>query len=133
MRNFLDQEIKKCEKNGFVATILNRRRYIPEINSQNNSLRQFAQRQAINAPVQGSAADLMKLAMIRIQDEMEKLQLHSRMLITVHDELVFDLVKKEQDLMANLIRQKMEHTIELSVPIKVSVKVGKNWLEMEEI
>jgi len=132
VKEFMDQEIKKAEENGFVLTILNRRRYLPEIKSSNMAIRQFAQRQAINTPVQGSAADLIKLAMIRVQEEIEKKNLKSRMIITVHDELVFDVVPDEKDSMLRLIRDHMENTLKLSVPIKVTMKVGKNWLETKE-
>ena len=129
----MDHEIKKCQEKGYVVTLLNRRRYIPEINTQNMSMRQFAERQAINTPVQGSAADLLKLAMINIQKELEKQKRRSQMIITVHDELVFDVPRGEQAEMIKLIRHEMEHPLKLSVPIKVSVKVGDNWLQMKEI
>lgn len=132
VRKFMDDEIKKCEQRGYVLTLLHRRRYIPEINSENMAMRQFAQRQAINTPVQGSAADLMKLAMINIQQEMESRHLISKMISTVHDELVFEVPKNEQGAMTDLIRRRMEDAVRLTVPIKVSVKIGKNWLEMEE-
>lgn len=133
VKEFMDNTIKECEANGFVHTMLNRRRYIPEINSKNMSVRQFAQRQAINTPVQGSAADLMKLAMINIQNEIEKRKLGSKMIITVHDELVFDALKKEKDEMLELISSLMETPLKLSVPVTVTVKVGVNWLEMTEV
>lgn len=133
VKDFMDRCIKECEEKGYVVTLLNRRRYIPEINSSNNSLKQFAQRQAINTPVQGSAADLMKLAMIRIQDEMDRQRLTSKMLITVHDELVFEVSLDEEERMVELIRKKMESALELTVPVKVSLKKGHNWLEMKEI
>ncbi|MBF0523064.1 MAG: DNA polymerase I [Candidatus Omnitrophica bacterium] len=129
---FMDKMIKDCEKNGFVTTLLNRRRYIPEINSPNNSIRQFAQRQAINTPVQGSAADLIKLAMVNVQQELERDHLKSRMLITVHDELVFDVDPQEKGKVIKLVRNFMETPLKLSVPIKVTVKTGDNWLEMKE-
>ncbi|MBU4334763.1 MAG: DNA polymerase I, partial [Candidatus Omnitrophica bacterium] len=117
VKEFMDDTIKECEEHGFVHTLLNRRRYIPEIKSKNMSVRQFAQRQAINTPVQGSAADLMKLAMINIQNELEKRKLESKMLITVHDELVFDVVKKEKDEVIELVRRLMETPLKLSVPV----------------
>jgi DNA polymerase-1 len=107
---FMDRQIEHCQKNGYVLTLLNRRRYIPDINSKNNSVRQFAERQAINTPVQGSAADMMKLAMINVHNEIEKLKLRSRMLITVHDELVFDLLPDEQETMLPLVKNVMEKT-----------------------
>ncbi len=133
VKEFMDQAIKYCEANGYVLTILNRRRYIPEIHSENLGMRQFAQRQAMNTPVQGSAADLIKLAMINIQNEIKKNKLESRMLITVHDELVFEVPLKEKDVMIDLVRQQMEHPIKLSVPIKTSIKLGPNWLNLKEI
>lgn len=130
---FMDSEINKCRKLGYVTTLLNRRRYIPEINSSNMAIRQFAERQAINTPVQGSAADLIKLAMINVAAELEKQKLASRMIITVHDELVFDVVPAEERMMTTLIREDMEHPMPLTVPIQVSLKKGKNWLEMEKL
>lgn len=133
VKKFMDDQITTCQDRGYVLTFLNRRRYLPEILSPNMAVRQFAERQAINTPVQGSAADLIKLAMINIQKEIEKRNLKSRMIITVHDELVFDCVPKEKDELVELIRDRMEHSWKLSVPIKVSVKVGKNWLEVEEV
>ncbi len=133
VKAFMDGEIKKAQELGYVTTILNRRRYIPEINSKNIGLRQFAERQAINTPVQGSAADLMKLAMVYIQDELQKKKLKSKMLITVHDELVFNVPSDEKNVMAALVREKMENVLKLAVPITVSIKVGRNWLEMDKV
>lgn len=133
VKRFMEGEIKKAEKNGFVLTLLNRRRYLPEIKSENMAVRQLAQRQAINTPVQGSAADLIKLAMINIQEELEKESLASRMIITVHDELVFDVAEKEKTVITSLIREHMENPLSLAVPIKVSIKAGKNWMEMQGI
>jgi len=141
VKDFMDNSIRQCQEKGFVTTLLNRRRYIPEINSPNESMRQFAQRQAINTPVQGSAADLMKLAMIDIHRELKKRKLESQILITVHDELVLDVPIKEKQEIVALLRERMEHPfvlpeatqMELSVPIKVSVKTGANWLETKEV
>lgn len=133
VKAFMDGEIKKAQESGYVTTVFNRRRYIPEINSKNIGLRQFAERQAINTPVQGSAADLMKLAMINIQDEIRKKNLRSRMIITVHDELVFNVPQDEKNVMAALVREKMENVRKFSVPITVSIKAGSNWLKMEKI
>ncbi len=140
VKDFMDNSIHQCEEKGFVTTLLNRRRYIPGINSPNESIKQFSQRQAINTPVQGSAADLMKLAMIDIHREIKQRKLTSQILITVHDELVLDVPNKEKEEIVALLRERMEHPfvslpatqMELSVPIKVSVKTGANWLEMKE-
>ena len=96
-------------------------------------MKQFAQRQAINTPVQGSAADLIKLAMINIQREIKEQKLKTKMISTVHDELIFESPPKEKTTVVDLIRDKMMHAVTLIVPIEVNVKVGKNWLEMEEV
>jgi DNA polymerase-1 len=133
VKTFMDAEIFKCRQQGFVTTILNRRRYIPEINSSNMGVRQFAERQAINTPVQGSAADLIKLAMIQVSAQLEKEKFASRMIISVHDELVFDAVLAEVPQLIDCVRQKMEHTLPLRVPVVVSIKKGKNWLATEKI
>jgi len=133
VREFMDACVSRCEKDGYVMTLLKRRRYIPEIKSPNPAIRQFAQRQAMNTPVQGSAADLIKLAMIRIQKELEERGMAASMLITVHDELVFDVPQKELNETATLIRTQMESAMKLSVPLSVVVKKGKNWLETEDM
>ncbi len=133
VKKFMDESIQTAEAQGYVVTLLNRRRYLPEINSANVNLRQFAHRQAINTPVQGSAADMIKLAMINLDRAMVAKKFQSKMLITVHDELVFDVKPSEQSALINVVRQEMENAMTLQVPIKVSVKVGANWLEMKEI
>lgn len=129
VRGLCDAQIKKARKESFVTTILGRRRYLPQINSANNTLRLFAERQAINAPVQGSAADLIKLAMINIHRELDKKKLQSRLTLQVHDELVFDCPDAEINQMQELVRQTMENVLQLSVPVKVTITVGKNWLD----
>ncbi|MBF0483721.1 MAG: DNA polymerase I [Candidatus Omnitrophica bacterium] len=131
VKEYMDKTIKECEEKGYVLTLLNRRRYIPEIHNDNNSMRQFAQRQAINTPVQGSAADLIKMAMVQIYQELNARGLESKMIITVHDELVFDVVKSEKEEVEKLVKKLMENPLKLSVPIVVTVKSGKNWAEME--
>jgi DNA polymerase-1 len=133
VRTFMDAAIQEAQDHGYVLTLLNRRRYLPEIKSANMAARQFAQRQAINTPVQGSAADMMKLAMIHIEREMRKRRLTSKMIITVHDELVFNVPIAERGLMMALVRDCMEHALELRVPIKVSMKTGPNWLDMKPV
>ena len=133
VKKFMDSEIVKCRQQGYVTTLLNRRRYIPEINSSNMGIRQFAERQAINTPVQGSAADLIKLAMIQISQDLANKNFFSRMIITVHDELVFDALSSEEKKLIILVRERMEHTMPLDVPIVVGIKKGPNWLETEKI
>jgi len=133
VRKFLDETIKNCQQQGFVSTLLGRRREILQINNNNLALRQFAERQATNAPVQGSAADLIKIAMINVQREIERRHLSAKMIISVHDELVFDVKRDEVDELVDLLRDKMEHSIELSVPLSVSIKIGPNWGDMEDL
>ncbi|MFH1778532.1 MAG: DNA polymerase I [Candidatus Omnitrophota bacterium] len=129
VKAYIEDTINEARERGYATTILNRRRYIPEINSQNNSIRQFAERTAINTPIQGSAADLIKVAMIKIHRAIKEKRLKSKMIIQVHDELVFEVPKDEVDIMKKLVKTKMEEVAKLKVLIKVQVKVGKNWLE----
>ncbi len=133
VKEYIQEQIKNTEKDGFVTTILGRRRYIPEINNKNQAIRQFAQRQAVNTSIQGSASDLIKLAMIKIHNDIKQSKLKSRMLIQVHDELVFDVPQAELVDFSGLVKDRMENVLPLDVPIKVSMKKGRNWLEAEEI
>jgi len=133
VRQFLDGEIQKARDLGYVTTLFGRRRYLPDINNRNMGLRQFAERQAINAPMQGTAADIIKIAMVKVNHRLAKEKLTSTMIMTVHDELVFDVPKEEIKTMVTLVRQEMEGAMDLSVPMKTSVKTGPNWLEMEKV
>ncbi len=133
VKEYIQEQIKKAQKNGFVTTILGRRRYIPQINNKNQALRQFAERQAVNTPIQGSASDLIKLAMIEIHNQIQTKNLAAKMVLQIHDELVFDLPKQELEELAQMVKDRMENGLKLDVPIKVQIKSGKNWLEMEEI
>ena len=133
VKEYIQAQIKKAEKDGFVTTILGRRRYIPEIKNKNLNIRQFAQRQAVNTPIQGSASDLIKLAMIDIHNQINIRNLNSRMILQIHDELVFDMPLKEQDRLIDLVKNRMENVLKLDVPIRVDIKKGRNWLEMEEV
>jgi len=133
VRQFLDGEIQKARNLGYVSTLFGRRRYLPDINNRNMGLRQFAERQAVNAPMQGTAADIIKIAMVKVSRRMAQEKLTSTMIMTVHDELVFDVPQEEIKTMVSLVRQEMEAAMDLSVPIKTSVKIGSNWLEMEKV
>jgi DNA polymerase-1 len=132
VRDYVQEQINHAKKEGFVSTILGRRRYIPEINNKNQGIRQLAQRQAINTPIQGSASDLIKSAMVGIYEQIKINALKARMIIQIHDELVFDVPKEEMEEFIKLARDKMENVLKLDVPIKVDIKKGNNWLEMEE-
>ncbi len=129
IKQYMDNSIENARKKGYVETMLGRRRYLPDINSRNYAVRGFAERNAINAPIQGSAADMIKVAMIHIHDEMKKEKLHSKMILQVHDELVFDVHPEELDALKHLVSNKMKHALKLDVPVEVNMGVGKNWLE----
>jgi len=133
VKEFINGQIEFARANGYVSTIMGRRRYLPYINSRNVGIRQFSERQAVNAAIQGSAADLIKLAMINIQDELDKKNMQSKMAIQVHDELVFDFPKEEKTLLVKIAKSRMKEAIKLDVPIAVSLKIGVNWAEMKEI
>ena len=129
VNEYIQAQIEFAQDKDYVLTMLKRRRYIPEINSQNQNVRMFAERTAINTPIQGSAADLIKIAMIHIDGEMKKKKLKSKMILQVHDELVFDVVKSELKVVTDLVKKHMEEVVELKVPIKVNISHGKNWMK----
>jgi DNA polymerase-1 len=121
--------IAAATRNGYVTTMRGRIRYMPQIQSSNRQLREFAERTSINTPIQGSAADLIKMAMININRALSEKSLASRMILQVHDELVFEVPEDELDVLLKMVKDKMENAIELTVPIKVEIGVGNNWLE----
>jgi len=129
IKNYMNDTINFAREHGFVETILGRRRYLRDIHSKNFTVRGFAERNAINAPIQGSAADMIKVAMINIYRTMLQQVKHSRMLLQVHDELVFDVHKDEVETMKALVKTQMENAVSLNVPVVAEVGVGKNWLE----
>ena len=129
LKSYMSNQIDFARTNGYVETIMGRRRYLQNINSQNNMIRSGAERNAINAPIQGSAADIIKIAMIRIHNEFKKQSLKSKMLLQVHDELVFDVFCKEKELVQGIVKNTMESAVKLDVPLKVDLDFGKNWLE----
>jgi DNA polymerase-1 len=128
---YIEGAVEKARKDGFVSTLLGRRRYIPEINSSNRQVREFAERVALNTPIQGTAADLIKIVMIEIAQQLREKRTKSKMILQVHDELVFDVHRSELDYMKKMVKEKMEKSLELKVPIRVDIGVGKNWLELE--
>ncbi|MDD5137500.1 MAG: DNA polymerase I [Candidatus Omnitrophica bacterium] len=132
VKAYLDGQVDFVRKNGYVMTLLGRRRYIPGIHNPNAALRQFAERQAVNAPIQGSAADLIKLAMVDLHKHLREGGFQSRLILQVHDELVLEVTRQEKEDAAGQVRRSMEHILDLKVPLDVSIKSGKNWLEMEE-
>jgi DNA polymerase-1 len=130
IKNYMTDTIKFAQEHGYIETMLKRRRYLRDINSKNHTVRSQAERNAINSPIQGSAADMIKMAMIHVHEEMMKRKLKSKMLLQVHDELVFDVFKSEEKELRDLVEDKMKHAIpDLPVPIEVGMGVGENWLE----
>ncbi|WP_294222668.1 DNA polymerase I [uncultured Chryseobacterium sp.] len=129
LKAYMADQVKKAREIGYVETILGRKRHLKDISSGNFVVRAHAERNAVNAPIQGSAADVVKMAMIKIQKEFEKEKLQTRMLLQVHDELVFESPVEEVELAINIIKMEMENAIETQVPLLVEVGVGDNWLE----
>jgi len=131
IQKYMDQQINKARENGFVETLMGRKRWLRDINSSNFTVRGFAERNAINSPIQGSAADMIKLAMIDIHNEMKKKKWASKMILQVHDELVFDVLEEEVSELKNLILNGMTNAMILpnDVPVVAEIGVGKNWLE----
>jgi len=131
IKQYLESTKKQARENGYVQTLLGRRRAIPEINSSNRQVREAAERMAINMPVQGTSADIIKVAMINLYREMGKRRLKSKMLLQVHDELIFEVPEEEREEMRQLVPEIMSTALEISVPLKVDIKTGNNWGEME--
>ena len=129
VRIYMDECIAKAKEQGYVETILGRRRYLRNINAGNFTMRGYDERNAINAPIQGSAADLIKVAMINIHDWMKKEKLASRMLMQVHDELVFEVHHSEITRVQEKVKELMVNAIKLDVPMEVGIGRGNNWLE----
>ena len=129
VKDYMDLSIEKAREKGFVQTIMGRKRILNDINSRNAVVRGYAERNAINAPIQGSAADIIKLAMIHVQNAFQEQGFKSKMLLQVHDELVFDIHLSELEILKPLITEKMEKAVKLSVPLDVEAGIGSNWLE----
>ncbi len=125
---YMDEQILLARQRGYVETIMGRRRYLKDISSENAAVRGFAERNAINAPIQGSAADIIKVAMVRIQKRFDAENIASRMNLQVHDELNFDLLKSETDVVKRIVKEEMEHAVNLVVPLEVEMEAAENWL-----
>ena len=129
IQEYIDKQVDFAKQYGYVETMLGRRRYLRDINSGNSVVRNFAERNAINAPIQGSSADMIKIAMTNIYNEMKARDMKSKMILQVHDELVFDVHKEELDILSELVKDKMTNALPLNVPIEVNLNTGTNWLE----
>jgi DNA polymerase-1 len=129
IKSYMEEVVVTAKEKGYVETLLGRRRNLKDINSANAIVRSHAERNAINAPIQGTAADVIKIAMINVQKEMEEKGLKSRMLLQVHDELVFDVEKSEVEVMKQLVKKNMEGAVKIAVPLDVEMNTGHNWLQ----
>lgn len=129
LKNYISSQINFARENGYVETILGRKRYLKDINSRNPIVRGASERNAVNAPVQGSAADIIKLAMIKIQNRIENNNFKSKMLVQVHDELVFEIHNDEMKEMKEIIQNEMENAYDITIPLKVDMGTGLNWFE----
>ena len=123
----MDNIIKQAKELGYVTTLLKRRRYLPDINSKNYMRRNFAQRMAMNTPIQGSAADIIKLAMLKVEKSLRDNNLQARLLLQVHDELVLEVPNEELEQVAKIVKADMEGIIDLLVKLEVGINVGENW------
>jgi DNA polymerase-1 len=133
VRRYMSEIVESGRSAGFVQTLCGRKRWLPDLNNRNFNLRSFAERTALNTPIQGTAADIIKLAMLRVDKMLRERGMKSQMLLQVHDELIFDVPKDELEQMAALVREGMEGAFALKVPLVVDVKVGENWYDMEKI
>ena len=129
MYEYLERTRKFARDNGYVTTLKGRRRYLPQINNNNNAVRSEAERMAINMPIQGTAADMIKIAMIEIHKVFKEKKLKSQMLLQVHDELVFEVYKPEIEEVKKIVLREMKNAIKLDVPVEVEIGTGKNWYE----
>ena len=129
LKSYIGKQVDFARDHGYVQTVLGRRRYLKDINSRNAVVRGAAERNAVNAPIQGSAADIIKIAMINIHKKLQEGNYKTKMLLQVHDELVFDVYKPELDAIKTLVKTEMESAYKLSVPLDVDLDIGDNWLE----
>jgi len=129
IKKFMEDISEQAKKDGYVKTLYNRRRYIPEIQSNNYVVRQFGHRIAMNTPIQGSAADIIKIAMINVYKELKKKNLKSRLILQVHDELLIEAKEEEKEMVEKILKNEMENVIKLKVPLKADLSFGYNWYE----
>ncbi|NLY51187.1 MAG: DNA polymerase I, partial [Firmicutes bacterium] len=133
VRDYMKRVVEQARLTGYVTTLLGRRRYLPDITSRNWARRSFAERTAMNTPIQGSAADIIKVAMLKVAAALKRESLTARMLLQVHDELVFETPREELKKLTSLVKQEMEQAMQLTVPLSVDIKVGPNWYEVKKV
>jgi DNA polymerase-1 len=131
IKNYIDGALERAHAQGFVTTLLGRRRYLPDLHSRNHAQRAAAERMAVNAPLQGSAADLIKVAMVRVANAIEDAKLDARMILQVHDELIFDVAPETAGHVREVVKSAMEGAMKLDVPLVVDFKMGPTWADVE--
>ncbi|MEG1931319.1 MAG: DNA polymerase, partial [Anaerovorax sp.] len=131
VKEFMDDSVAACKGDGYVRTIMGRKRTIQEIHASNYNVRQLGERLAMNTPIQGSAADIIKLAMIRVYEQLKAQKLKSKLVLQVHDELIIETYVDELEVVKKLLKENMEHAIELNVKLTADVNVGENWYELK--
>lgn len=131
IKEYISKVIDEAKSKGYVLTMLNRRRYIPEVNASNKIVKALGERLAMNAPIQGTAADIIKLAMVNVYNKLESLNLKSKLILQVHDELIINVVEGEMEVVKKLLKEEMENTIKLSVPLEVDVNIGEDWYNLK--
>ncbi|MGI1779766.1 DNA polymerase, partial [Streptococcus uberis] len=129
IKDYMDSIVREAKDKGYVETLFKRRRELPDINSRNFNVRSFAERTAINSPIQGSAADILKIAMINLDKALEEGRFKTKMLLQVHDEIVLEVPKDELEKVKQLVKETMEHAVDLSVPLRADENSGKSWYE----
>ena len=132
VKKYMQETVEQAKKEGYVTTIFHRRRYLPDLQSSNHNIRSFAERTAINTPIQGSAADIIKLAMLRVNIELQEKKLEAKLLLQVHDELLLEVPELELEIVSQLVKEAMEGAVSLSVPLDVDMQVGKNWCDLKK-
>ena len=131
MKEYLDDVVANAKENGYVKTIMGRKRVIDELNNPNYIIKQSGERMALNTPVQGSSADIIKMAMIELHKKMKELKLESKMILQIHDELLFDVKKEEEDLLFKIVKETMENIYKLEVPLEVEISTGSDWYQVK--
>ena len=129
IKGYLESVKEEAKEKGYVLTVLNRRRFIPEINSSNKIVKALGERLAMNAPIQGSAADIIKLAMVNVYNKIKEKGLNSRIILQVHDELILNVPKEEIDVIKDLLKTEMENVLDLSIPLEVDINLGDTWYD----
>jgi DNA polymerase-1 len=129
VQKYMDEIIKSARNDGYVTTIMNRRRYIPEVSSSNFNVRSLGERFAMNTPIQGSAADIIKVAMVKVYNSLKERNLKSKLILQVHDELILEVFKDEMEEVRDIVKDNMENAVKLNVPLEADVNTGINWFE----